>query len=343
MVFDESMLINKEDMIVKKEDTIVKEDAIVNQKFDNDIYRKKIIPHIEKFKNLIKDSGSGEIEIKIKDLKNLMGNEFKDRNVNSFYSMLKLILIEGGVKVRLHHYYGANVIMSFASEGEVVSSIEIVRRRMAKTAKNAGYENYADYLINTPYHGSRWNITNKEDNRYFVVIGKKFIASILFPGAIIDDHSYVNRYTEYSGYDWMTSDGLKVKHFGSRLKHRVEEGFLERDYFQWGINENDVPDIFVLTGWEKKSDPELLKGWIFDKNEVVNGRKFWDRESFLISTHDRSINKYSKYEIDDDKLENIRRKIRDARQISMTFEDINIVDYRLQIAEWHKTYFRYMG
>ena len=339
MVLDENMLIKKEDMVTKKGGVKIKEDVKVEDKRDR-LYLMKIGPLKERLISLIKESSNGEVELKIKDIKNMMGDEFKDRNVTSFYSMIKLILIESGIKVQLHHHYGANLVMTFASESEIRPSIEITRERMRKTAKNAGYENYADYLINTPYHGSRWNITNKEDNRFFVVIGKKYIANELFPGATIDDHSYINRYTEHSGYDWMTSDGIKVKHFGSRIRCSVDEEGFERNYFQWGIGKNNRADIFILTGWGNGDglELELIKGWIVDKKEVVNGREFWDRVSFLISTHKRSIDKYSKFEIDNDKLEVIRKTIRDTKQNSITYYDF--VDYRIEIAEWYSTIFR---
>jgi hypothetical protein len=349
MVFDKNMLIQKEDMIIKKKDTIIKED-IRNVTNDNvgyaGVYRENISPFIERFKNLIKDSSSGEIELKIKDIKNMMGDEFKDRDVTSFYMMLKVILIESGIKIRLHHWYGANVILSFAPEGEVKSSIEIVRERMLKSAKNAGYDRYADYARNLPSHKKKYslNIYNKEDKHYFVYIGRKYIAKELFPNAIINWDVMTNRYTgDKGGYDWI-SDGLKIKHLASTIRHRADipkvlgrEGF-ERDIFQWGIANNNRADAFILTAWDDSTNLDLMKAWIFGAHEIVNGKEFWDRSSFLISTHKRSILKYSKFEINDDKLEHIRRKIRDEKQINVTYEDV--VDYKLEIADFYSTIFR---
>ena len=307
MVFDENMLIPKEDVIV-------------NQRLE--LYRNKILPYIDVFKNSI-EYGNGKTEIKIKDLKNLMGEEFKDKEMTSFYSMIKTILIESGISVKLHHWYGANVILSFAKEDEIRPSIEIVRERTLKTAKNAGFLNWTEYRRRLKsYIKARGAYTEDGNGKFYSVnIGRRFIVSILFPGCIINEKS-IDRYS-LDGYDWVTSDGLKVKHVICHLKHSVDKEGFERDSFQWGIYKNNVADIFVLTGWENGDDLELIKGWIFDKEEVVNGRKFWDRESFLISTHDRSINKYSKYEVDNDNLELIRNKILVDQKIE---QEIIIID-----------------
>ena len=322
MAFDENMLIPKEDMIVKKEDVIkIKEEDInVEQLFNkrDRLYLKRLGPNVEKLKSLIKDSSSGEVEFKIKDIKNMMGDEFKDRNVTSFYSMIKTILIESGINVKLYHHYGANVILSFAKDGEVRPYIEVVRERLLKVAKNAGYESYRDYIRNTQAqrrNRMRSNATmhDKDSRHYFVGIGRKYV-SIIFPNAIINEFALTNRYSEEKGgYDWI-SDGLKVKHQSSTLKHKVDEDG-ERDVFQWGINENNRADVFVLTAWENSENLNLFKAWIFDAREIVNNKEFWNRSSFLISTHKRSIDKYSKYEVDDEKLDLIRNKILCDREI----------------------------
>ena len=301
MVLDTNMLIKKED--VKVED---KRDRL---------YLRKIGPYIESLKSLIKDSSNGEVELKIKDIKNMMGNEFKDRDVTSFYTMIKTILIESGINVKLHHHYGANVILSFAKENEIRPYIEVVRERMLKVAKNAGYENYRDYLRNTQAQRrnrikSDMTMHDKDSKFYFVNIGKKYIANELFPGAVIDEHFGANQYTEYGGYDWTTNDGIKVKHLASTLIHRVDKSNNEdRELFQWGIKENNRADVFILTGWDNSENLGLMKAWIIDAKEIVNGKEFWNRGSFLISTHPRSINKYSKYEVDEECLDLIRNKI----------------------------------
>lgn len=325
MVFDESVLIPKEDMLIKKEV----------------IYREKTLPHIDVFKNLIK-KGDGKTEIRMKDIRDMFGrDEFKNKSDMTLYSRIKEILLENGIKVQLHHHYGANLIMTFVSdESEIINGTEAGRLRRENTAKNAGFLNWAYYRRRLEsYKKSRGVYTEDGNGKFFSVnIGRRFIANELFPGCIINEKS-IDRYS-LDGYDWVTSDGLKVKHIAVHLKHSADKEGFERNYFQWGIGKNNVADIFVLTGWGNGDDLELIKGWIFDKEEVVNGRKFWDRESFLISIHDRSINKYSRYEIDDDKLENIRRKIIDVQQISVTYDLVDAIDYRIEIAEWYKTYFR---
>jgi hypothetical protein len=307
MVLDESLLVKKEDL--SKEYTCDR------------LYLKRLDPLIEKFRSLIKDSSNGEVEFKIKDIKNMMGDEFKDRDVTSFYSMLKTILIESGIKVRLHHWYGANVILSFAKDGEVRPYIELVRERQLKTAKNAGYESYRDYIRNTQAqrrNRMRSNITmhDKDSKHYFVDIGRKYIVPVLFPGAIINEFALTNQYSEEKGgYDWI-SNGLKWKHQASTLRHKVDED-CERLIFQWGIKNNNRADVFILTAWDNIENLGLIKAWIFDAHEIVNNKEFWNRESFLISTNKRSMDKYSKYEVDDERLDLIRNKILYDQEITI--------------------------
>ena len=325
MVLNTSMLIKEEDVKV-----VTKEDIEVEQLFNkrDRLYLRKIGPNLEKLKSLIKDSSSGEAELKIKDIKNMMGDEFKDRDITSFYTMIKTILIESGIKVRLHHHYGANVILSFASEGEVRPYIEVVRERLLKVAKNAGYESYRDYIRNTQAqrrNRMRSNATmhDKDSKHYFVDIGRKYV-SIIFPNAVINEFVLTNRYSEEKGgYDWV-SNGLKIKSITSTLKHRIDESNKEdRELFQWGINSNDRADVFILTGWKDAENLELMKAWIFDAHEIVNKKEFWNRSSFLISTKKRSINKYSKWEVDEDKLDLIRNKILCDQKIE---QEIIIID-----------------
>lgn len=278
------------------------------------IYLRRLTSHIERFKALIKDN-DGEVELKIKDIKSLMGEEFKDKNINSFYAMLKLILIENGIKVKLHHNYGANVILSFAEANEIRPSIEISRERMIKTAKNAGYERYADYIRNFQLKKGRSKITmyDPTDKHYFVVVGRKYVSTI-FPNAIINEYSMSTKFSvEKGGYDWI-SNGLKVKHIASTIRHKIDppqEGRkkFERDLFQWLISNNDRADVFILTGWDNAESLDLMKAWIFKAHEIVNFKEFWNRSTFLISTSDRSILKYSEYEVDPIKLDLIREKI----------------------------------
>ena len=308
MTFDKNMLIPKEDMISKKEV----------------IYKEKISPFIGNFKELIKKA-DGKTEIRMKDIRDMFGGEeFKNKSDMTLYSRIKDILLENGIKVQLHHHYGANLIMTLVGDkSEIVNGTEAGRLRRENTAKNAGFLNWTYYRRRLKsYIHMRGAYTEDGNGKFYSVnIGRRFIVSILFPGCIINEKS-IDRYS-LDGYDWVTSDGLKVKHVICHLKHSVDKEGFERDSFQWGIYKNNVADIFVLTGWENGDDLELIKGWIFDKEEVVNGRKFWDRESFLISTHDRSINKYSKYEVDNDNLELIRNKILVDQKIE---QEIIIID-----------------
>jgi cell division protein FtsB len=248
MVLNENMLVSKEDVSIDTRTLIPR-----------DTYRSRISPYISMFKELIR-KGNGTTEIKLRNIREFLGSDFKWKKEYTIYMMLKDILLEFGICTEVRHYYGFNVVMTFAGDNEkIIDSTDIARERRQKMAENAGFKEYRDYLKNTPSQKARrqTNMGNKDCKFYFVNIGKKFIAPILFPGAVINEYSFGGNKT-IGGYDWTTSDGIKVKHIASTLKHRVDkpevegrEGF-ERDLFQWGIGNNNRADVFILTAWDNR-------------------------------------------------------------------------------------------
>jgi hypothetical protein len=356
MVFDEGMLIPKDDMIVKKEviyDIESDDTSLVDRVgYWLGFYRKKILPYIDTFRDLI-EKGNGKTEIRMKDIRVMLGDEFKNKSDMTIYSRLKDILLEFGIKVNLHHWYGANLIMTLVSdENEIISEIDSNRVRRKKSANNANYSHYPDYERNLPSRRKIYslNMYDKEEKHFFVGIGRRYIAKELFPGCIINTKSLGgNHRGMVDRYDWTTSNGIKIKHVAGRLRHSVDNDGYERDYFQWGIYRNDKVDIFLLTGWGNVGDLNLMKAWIFDKKDIVNKREFWDRTSFLISTHDKSMSKYFKFEVGEDMLKKIREKLAAVNQIEaypgligdIEYEDIDIIDYRKEnIKGFYSTIFR---
>jgi hypothetical protein len=332
-----------EDFLLKKED-VYDIDSIGGDEYIDDvresrvnIYRRGVLPFISEFKKLI-EKGDGEIIVKIRDIRNMLGWEkFGKRDDNVIYYRLRTILLEYGIKVKLYHHYGANLVMELVSdESEIISEVEITRMRQDKVAKKSGFSNWGEYTKNQPYYRKirPMSMYDKDCKKYFIHIGKRFIIE-LFPGAIANERVGGNQYTEYGKYDWVTSNGLKVKHVASTLRRRTDKEGFEREYFQWGIFNTNIADIFVLTGWGDSTNLDLMKAWIISKGEIVNGREFWDRKSFVISTHDRSIDKYCKYEIDDSILEEIRENIEKENNLIVVSEDYTVI-----IRKWYSDIFR---
>ena len=325
---------------------IPKEDVIKDHTFVADPdYRKKILSHIEEFKRLIGE-GNGKTEVKMRDIRNILGyEEYKNRSDNNLYLKMRDVLLEFGIKVQLHHNYGANLILTLVSDdSEIIKESEAVRIRNEKVAKKYGFSSWGEYILNRPsYRITRTTDMrfNEENKFHFTYIGKKYIAQELFPGAVINNRSTGCRFNLQGGYDW-TIGSLKVKHAACHIRHTTDKNGFERDYFQWGIGKNEEVGVFLLTGWGSVGSLDLMKAWIIDAKEVVNGRQFWDRTSFLISTHDRSINKYCKFEVDEVRLEKIRESLagREVFEVYPGQIEEDVIDIMILIKEWYQIYFR---
>jgi hypothetical protein len=138
MVLNENMLVSKEDVSIDTRTLIPR-----------DTYRSRISPYISMFKELIR-KGNGTTEIKLRNIREFLGSDFKWKKEYTIYMMLKDILLEFGICTEVRHYYGFNVVMTFAGDNEkIIDSTDIARERRQKMAENAGFKEYRDYLKNT--------------------------------------------------------------------------------------------------------------------------------------------------------------------------------------------------
>lgn len=73
----------------------------------------------------------------------------------------------------------------------------------------------------------------------------------------------------------------------------------ECDYSRWkfGIWYNNITDWFILSAWDSRDSLIPLHVWIFHKNDVVRGRKFWRRESFSITNNPEKLKELEKWEV----------------------------------------------
>ena len=112
--------------------------------------------------------------------------------------------------------------------------------------------------------------------------------------------------------DWIyniDNKKIKIKQLSSSLKIVRRENN-NRIYFQWNIRQNDVPDIFIVSGWSNVQNSQPLYVWAIGSHEIVNCREFWDRQSFIISNHSRSLKKYSKFLISKEGLDNAQKYLK---------------------------------
>ena len=194
---------------------IPKEDMVKSHgMFADPNYRNKILPRIEEFKRLIGE-GDGKILVKMRDIRNILGYEkYKDKSDNNLYLKMRDIFLEFGIKVQLYHHHGCNLILTLVNdESEIIKESEAVRIRNDKVAKKAGFSRLGEYILNRPsYRITRTtDMRFDEDNKFHLMfIGKKYMASILFPGAVINKRSTGCRFNLQGGFDWEVNR-IKVK------------------------------------------------------------------------------------------------------------------------------------
>lgn len=309
------------------------------------VFRPAILPFIEHFKKLIEESekekgkGNGKIEIRMRNIRDMMGYEFKGdkHNDNTLYYRLKDTLLEFGVKVQLHHHFGANLIMSFANENEIISAKDAMRLRHEKTALRAGYLNIASYQRNKRSYRAKWGKMEESPNcsLYFGNWIEKVFVSKMFPDA--EYNTNILGSAADSGWDFKCKDGTRIKHIASCLRTGVGGDGYIKEYWGWNIDENYDADVFVLTGWKDRKSLELLHAWIMKKLDIVNCREFWNRKSFAINNHKWSLNKYSKFEIKGERLEILRRSI-DLR--NRQIRHIEREEKMKEIMTWYKIHFK---
>lgn len=101
-------------------------------------------------------------------------------------------------------------------------------------------------------------------------------------------------YTKFSrSFEYSIGD-MTIKHIVGTICFKIN---MVNGHWQWNIGFNEFPDVFVLSAWSA-DQKELLHLWVIPWNEMVNGRQFWNRQSFTISEVPKNLRKYEIYEVD---------------------------------------------
>lgn len=319
-------------------------------------YEIAIKPHIPWFKEQIEKSKDGIIRVSIKDIRKEMGEDFHSAHDTTIYSRLKDVLLEEGIKTTMGHLENKDklLIMSKANENEIVTSADASYARHKKVAEKQGLT-YAEYTSNEHYknRGVKPQSENTDCPLYFgEYIEKKYVSQIFdepipfeYPkddmGRIIDNRK---------PYDFICKQGFKIKHVTSCLRYKksgnteIDIGS-DRQYWEYLIRRNQIPDYWVLSGWNNRESLTPLYVWIIKKDEIIENQlikmknvPFWNRDSFTIYFNKKGIEKMSQYEASK-KLEQLKDICKLG--IELDFEVIcSNINIRAEIIEWYLTYFR---
>lgn len=104
------------------------------------------------------------------------------------------------------------------------------------------------------------------------------------------------------GYDWTCKNGYKIDCKASCLNHL--DGKTPR--WKFNIHFNNIADYFILSAWDNRYSLKPMYVWIFHKNDIVRGKKFWRRDNFNITNNPEYLKEFEKYETTD-RLEKLRK------------------------------------
>lgn len=334
--------------LVGKEDVVV-EEIKNSEKFHScgsggHSYRDVILGYIEGWKTQIKESPENKIEIRMRYIRdNILNDELKNKGETVIYSRLKVILLEFGIRVMMHHHYGLNLIMTLADDNEVISELEYVRIKCEQTAIRTGYSNYSDYSKNRKSVREKHISCDErlDCTRYLGTFVEEKLMKI-FDGASKNPIRGLG-----SGlWDWKCKNDVLIKYVGSCLHYMIKvDKSSEKEYewtgWHWAIAMNKVPYFFLLVGYgESRENLDVENAWLVPGKDIVRTKPFWNRESFSIRTDKKKqLQEMKQYEVGKEKLDKIREIIGQGR--IKTMEIISLYDgIRDEIRVWYRTYFR---
>lgn len=101
------------------------------------------------------------------------------------------------------------------------------------------------------------------------------------------------------GFDWTCNKGLKIQCMSRCLSHNGNwSGWI------YAIAYNNIADYFLISAWDNRTDLKPLHIWIFNKNDIVRGEKFWRRTGLSITNKPYKLIELCDYEVYD-KLEKL--------------------------------------
>lgn len=156
------------------------------------------------------------------------------------------------------------------------------RHDFNKQIEREGYDNFALPMSE-----------NKNCAPYFgIEIAEKYVFSLFDDAERMPPNN--------PGYDWICKKGEKIQSI-ARCLCKSKDSLV----FVFAIKYNNLTDYFILTGWDNRDSLNPLRVWLIHKDEIIRGRKLWERDSLSIINRPEYLAEFKKYEITD-KLEKLK-------------------------------------
>lgn len=93
------------------------------------------------------------------------------------------------------------------------------------------------------------------------------------------------------GFDWVSKKGEKIYHKGTCLSYNRR--WIFRVVF------NTTADWFILSAWDSVKSLKPSHVWIFHKDQMVRGKRFFRRKTFTVPNAPDILRELEKYEVTD--------------------------------------------
>lgn len=141
---------------------------------------------------------------------------------------------------------------------------------------------------------------NKKCTSYFgIEIAEKYVFALFEDAVRMPNNN--------PGYDWICKKGEKIQH-GARCLCKSKDSYV----WVFSIKYDNIADYFMLTGWDNRDSLNPLHIWLFHKDDIIRGRKFWRRDSLSIINRPEYLAEFDKYEVTD-KLEKLKELCNDLK------------------------------
>lgn len=183
--------------------------------------------------------------------------------------------------------------------GIMNNATKVRQKQKDDWAKSIGFEDFNDYRRDLYYESGRGLPSEANENcpTYLGVFTENLMI-YRYPGA--KKMRYGN-----PGFDYLWNE-IKIDVKGKCITLRP--GKLPG--FTFPIRYNDIPDKFVLVGYENRDNLNPIYAWEFDRDEIVRYRigdryilkDFWERHTFTISYTPEGLSEFKDHQINIDEL-----------------------------------------